>query len=65
MLLAGTSGFVYPAAGFPHMVKRSGGSVVEVSLYETDLSYLCDVILRGKSGELLPLLVDQIKAKRS
>jgi NAD-dependent SIR2 family protein deacetylase len=46
-------------------VKRSGGSVVEVSLYETDLSYLCDVILRGKSGELLPLLVDQIKAKRS
>jgi len=65
MLLAGTSGFVYPAAGFPHMVKRNGGSVVEVSLYETDLSYLCDVILRGKSGELLPLLVDQIKVKRS
>jgi NAD-dependent deacetylase len=65
MLLVGTSGFVYPAAGFPQVVKRSGGPLVEVSLYETDLSYLCDVILRGKSGELLPLLVNEIKAKRA
>lgn len=63
MLLAGTSGFVYPAAGFPHMVKQGGGSLVEVDPYGTELTDMCNVALCGKSGEILPRLVDQIKAK--
>ena len=63
MLLAGTSGFVYPAAGFPRVVKQRGGTLLEVALYETDLTYMCDVILRGKSGEVLPELVNCIKSK--
>lgn len=63
MLLAGTSGFVYPAAGFPRVVKQRGGPLLEVALYETDLTYMCDVSLRGKSGEVLPELVNCIKSK--
>jgi len=63
MLLVGTSGFVYPAAGFPRVVKNRGGSLIEVGPYETDLTYMCDVSLCGKSGEILPRFVNRIKAK--
>ena len=63
MLSAGTSAFVYPAAGFPSIVKGNGGSLVEVDLYETGITYMCDVSLRGKSGEILPELVNSVKAK--
>ena len=63
MLSVGTSVFVYPAAGFPHQVKRSGGALIEIGPYETDLTYLCDVSLRGKAGEVLPQLVNAIRTK--
>ena len=61
MLLVGTSAFVYPAAGFPQRLKMRGGVLVEIDLYETELSYLCDVSLRGRAGEVLPQLVNAIK----
>ena len=63
MLSVGTSVFVYPAAGFPQQVKRRGGALIEVGPYETDLTHLCDISLRGKAGEVLPQLVNAIKAK--
>ena len=63
ILSVGTSAFIYPAAGFSRQVKRKGGALVEVTLHETELTPLCDVSLRGKAGEVLPLLVDSIKHK--
>jgi len=63
MLSVGTSAFVYPAAGFPQIVKSRGGTLIEVDPYETALTYMCEVSLRGKSGEILPELVDCIRAK--
>ena len=63
MLSVGTSAFVYPAAGFPSFVKGQGGSLIEVDLYETGNTYMCDISIRGKSGEILPKLVDSVKAK--
>jgi len=63
MLSVGTSAFVYPAAGFPQAVKRKGGSLIEVALYETSLTPTCDICLQGKSGEILPQLVERVKAK--
>ncbi len=62
MITVGTSAFVYPAAGFPLEVKRNGGALVEVNLYESDLTPLCDISLRGKATEVMAQLVDCIKA---
>jgi NAD-dependent deacetylase len=62
MLLAGTSGFVYPAAGFPRMVKQRGGSLIEIGPYDTDLTDMCDVLLRGRGGDVLPQLLLQVRA---
>src|SRR3990172_847416 len=47
MLLVGTSAVVYPAAGFPVDVKRSGGLLIEVNPNETPLTEMSDIVLRG------------------
>lgn len=52
----GTSALVYPAAMLPEIARRSGAFLVEVNPEETPLSSMCDVSLRGKAGEILPLL---------
>jgi len=63
MLSVGTSAFVYPAAGFPQIVKRKGGMLIEVDAYETALTQISDVSIRGKSGEVLPGLANAVKDK--
>jgi NAD-dependent deacetylase len=61
MLAVGTSSLVYPAASFPMEIKRNGGNLIEVNLYETEMTPYCDISLRGKAGEVLPELVNCIK----
>jgi len=61
MLLVGTSGVVYPAAGFPQDVKMNGGKLIEFNTNETALTPLCDVILRAPTGTSLPMLVERVR----
>jgi NAD-dependent deacetylase len=61
MLLVGTSATVYPAAGFPLDVKRSGGRLIEVNPNETPLTELSDVVLRAPAGESLGLVVSRLR----
>jgi NAD-dependent deacetylase len=51
----GTSALVYPAAALPSIAKQSGAFVVEINQEKTEISNFCDVILRGRSGTILPL----------
>ena len=51
----GTSGLVYPAAGLPEIAKAAGAFVCEVNPERTPLSDLCDEVITGKAGEVLPL----------
>ncbi|MFH1655963.1 MAG: NAD-dependent deacylase [Candidatus Omnitrophota bacterium] len=52
VLLIGTSGVVYPAAGMPLLAKEKGAKLVEINTQESELSYLCDYQLFGKAGEV-------------
>lgn len=56
--VVGTSAIVYPAAGLPQAASMSGAFLVEVNPEPTPLSEMCDVVLRGAAGEILPLLDD-------
>ena len=56
MLVIGTSGPVKPAAQLPLIAKERGATLIEINPEETALTSSCDVVLRGPSGELLPLL---------
>ena len=53
--VVGTSALVYPAAGLPEIAKAAGAYVVEVNPERTPLSSLCDEVITGKAGEVLPL----------
>ena len=55
MLVIGTSGVVYPAAGLARM---AGGKVVIVNPEATELDDVADAVLRGKAAELLPQLLE-------
>jgi NAD-dependent deacetylase len=52
----GTSGLVYPAAGLPEIARSAGAFLVEVNPERTPLSNMCDEVIMGKAGEVLPLL---------
>jgi NAD-dependent deacetylase len=51
----GTSALVYPAAGLPEIAKASGAYVCEINQELTGLSDLCNEVINGKAGEVLPL----------
>lgn len=56
----GTSGLVEPAASLPHMARLAGAIVVEVNIQETPLTPYAAYFLQGKSGEVLPVLVQEV-----
>ncbi|HKD65273.1 MAG TPA: NAD-dependent deacylase [Candidatus Binataceae bacterium] len=64
VIVAGTSATVYPAAGFAIEVKERGGKLVEVNLYQSEITGICDHSLRGTSGEALPMLVAAVTKRR-
>ena len=64
MIVAGTSATVYPAAGFALEVKQRGGALIEVNLYESEITPICDISLRGPTGEVLPRLTAAISDLR-
>ncbi|HVS21879.1 MAG TPA: NAD-dependent deacylase [Pyrinomonadaceae bacterium] len=55
--VVGTSAVVYPAASIPEIARAAGAYVVEVNPERTPLSELCDEVLTGNAGEILPLLL--------
>jgi NAD-dependent deacetylase len=56
----GTSALVWPAAGLAASARRHGALVVEINPEATSLSPLASYCLPGKSGEILPELVDSL-----
>ena len=58
MLVVGTSGLVYPAAGLPGLASRSGVPVVEINPTPTQLSASADHLWRTTAALGLPALVD-------
>ena len=65
MVVAGTSATVYPAAQFPFDVRERGGHLIEVNLYESELTPFCAVSLRGAAATVLPRLVERLASRRS
>jgi NAD-dependent protein deacetylase/lipoamidase len=53
--VVGTSALVYPAAALPEIAIDAGAYMVEVNPERTPLSDLCDEVLTGPAGEVLPL----------
>lgn len=67
MLICGSSLVVYPAAELPRLAKRKlpPASIIEVNLEPTSITIegVSDYFLQGKTGEILPKIVDEVKKR--
>ena len=54
----GTSAVVHPAASLPLIALQRGAYVVEINIEPTALTPQAHLLMRGKSGEVLPRLVE-------
>jgi NAD-dependent deacetylase len=61
----GTSGNVYPAAGFVQTARHCGAGTLEMNLAPSLGSYLFDDSRIGRAGDLVPEWVEQILAAHS
>jgi len=62
-LVLGTSASVHPAAELPFMAKRSGAFLIEINPEETPVTGICDVSIRGRTGDYLPEIASVIASK--
>jgi NAD-dependent deacetylase len=58
-VVVGTSGVVYPAAGFALAAKYSGARTVCINLENPHNNDFFDILITGRAGEVLPGLVSQ------
>jgi len=58
----GTSGAVYPAAGFVRMAARAGAKTLELNLDPSETSHLFDDARHGPAGKLVPEWVADVQA---
>lgn len=58
MLVVGTAGAVYPAAGLAHQARAAGAQVVIVNPHPSELDDWAHAVLPGTSAQLLPVLLD-------
>jgi len=56
----GTSGAVYPAAGFVRMARSTGARTLEINLEESAGSHWFDECRQGPAGRLVPAWVDEM-----
>jgi len=63
-MLIGTSCLVQPAAMLPSVAKNAGARLIEVNVAPSAATYFVDIFLEGKSGEILPHLVETVTAER-
>ncbi|MDE3040568.1 MAG: NAD-dependent deacylase [Nitrospirota bacterium] len=57
LLVIGTSGVVYPAAGYASVAKEVGALVIEINLETTPRPDLVDLSLQGQAKDVVPLLL--------
>jgi NAD-dependent deacetylase len=61
----GTSGAVYPAAGFVMTAAETGAVTIELNLGASDITPLFDEVRHGPASLVVPVWVDEVLASRA
>ena len=67
MLICGTSAVVYPFASLPRIARERGAAtIIEVNAEPTPLTEegISDYLISGKTGEILPRILEEVKGLR-
>jgi NAD-dependent deacetylase len=62
MIVVGSSLVVHPAADIPLAALRSGARLIVINAEPTPLDSLAEVVIHGRSGEVLPEIVSVLGA---
>ena len=60
LIVIGSSLVVYPAAYMPVYAKEAGAAVAIINLTVTDFDHEADVVIHGKAGEIMPLILQAV-----
>lgn len=63
--VVGTSAIVYPAAYIPLTAKQYGAYIVEINIEPTEFTYQSNYSIFGKSGEILPEILELVKVLKN
>jgi NAD-dependent deacetylase len=63
MLVIGSTLVVYPAAYMPSYALEAGARLIIINMSPTPLDREANVLIRGKAGEVMPLVVAGVKAR--
>ena len=61
LMVVGTSAVVQPVASFPGIARNGGAFIVEINVQPTPISGWVDESILGKSGQVLPQLVESMR----
>ncbi len=64
LMVVGSTLLVQPAAYIPKYAKQGGAFFAIVNLSETPYDDVCDVLIRGKAGTVLPQILDRVRVLR-
>jgi NAD-dependent deacetylase len=62
-MVVGSSLVVHPAAMMPVAAVQSGARLVIINLSETPYDHLAHIVIRGKAGDILPVVVSRVRGK--
>lgn len=60
MLVIGTSGAVWPAAGLAHSARRAGARVIVINPHDSELDAVAHLRIAGTAAGVLPALLDAL-----
>ncbi len=61
LMVVGTSAVVQPVASFPTIARNGGAFIAEINVEPTPISGWVDESILGKSGQILPQLLESMK----
>lgn len=65
-LVVGTCGEVMPAGRIPRVAANAGATVIEINVQETGYTRgTTDILLQGKAGTMLPMLVEEVVGRHA
>jgi len=60
VIVLGTSGVVWPAAGVPYEAKQSNAKIIEINPNANAFNDITDVYIKAMSGEAMPRIIDLV-----
>ncbi len=59
--MIGSSLLVSPANQMPYVAKKAGANTIFINKEDTFMNYTANLFLKGKVGEILPIIISYLK----